>query len=238
MVLKNKKCKSKTRCVGTRPSLNTFAFAFAAFTVLLAYVNKYHNLPIAAYAFFLLFSSMQLIEAGVWLTLNRKDGPDWNRVLSIIGFIAIALEPLVSLLRIQNSTLRNRLLLAYVIFALITCVSLIGSMDFRTLPAANGHLEWKWLSPVFESPIGWCIILIWLTFLIIPLLQSQAYLATAFLLGVFTLSIITFYRERTIGSIWCWIVNLVFVKILIDILFLQPCIAHFPHGFNYGKNKN
>ena len=213
-------------CWNATVSLNTFAFAL--FAVALAYVNKYNDTPLAVYGMYLLFASMQLIEGGVWLTLNRADGAQWNRALSIVGFVVISLQPLVSLLTIRGrDALRAKLLLAYVAFLAVTCVYVltVASTDFRTLPASNGHLDWKWLSPMFESSVGWCITLVWLTFLLLPWLLNRTYFSLAFILAAFVVSVVAFYKARTIGSMWCWIANLVFLKIVFDILFLQPCMS-------------
>jgi len=212
-------------CWNATVSLNTYAFAL--FTIALAYVNKYRDTPLAVFAVLLLFSSIQLVEGGVWLTL---DDARWNRLLSMVAFAIIALEPaaMIATLGRKHATLRRWLFGAYAAFVaayLAWMTLVVGGFDFRTLPASNGHLEWKWLTPAFTTAVGWTGTLIWLAFFLAPSLLNGAYVAFAALLATFAASVALFYPAHTIGTMWCWVANLIFVKMLFDLLFMQPCMV-------------
>ena len=211
----------KWMCWNATVSLNTYAFAI--FTIVFAIVNKYYKNNEAAYGILFVFASMQLVEGMVWLTLSN--GQNWNRALSMAAFALIVLEPLVQLLTIRgHPQLRNWLLVAYAVFSVVVFFSMTH-IDFRMIPAANGHLEWKWINPFFETAVGWCILLIWLTFFMLPPLINRTYLAFAFMLGTFILSVACFIKGHTAGSMWCWMSNIIFVYITVNILFIQPCLV-------------
>lgn len=210
-------------CWNATVSLNTFAFAL--FVIVLAYVNSYASLTVCA--LYLLFAGIQLVEGLVWLTLDTNGG--WNVALAVAAYVIIWLQPIASLLSVRGrDALRNKLAIAYVgsMLALSIAWWLWDSSptDFRMVPSSNGHLEWKWMSPLFGSPIGIAMISLWLFFFLLPAWLNGTYHMLVLGLVTFFISLYTFAQARTVGSMWCWIANLLFVVILLDILFMQPCM--------------
>ena len=206
-------------------SLNTFAFAL--FTIVLAKINDYNHYPLTVYLFYLSFATMQLLEGLVWLTLNRTR---WNVALSVATLTLILLQPVASLMTIEKrKDLRSKLLVAYGAFVvvLLAWALLTISMDFRMVPAPNGHLEWKWLTQILETPVGLSLFAVWFLFFILPSALNGSIIAFACIAFTCAASLFTFYQARTFGSLWCWVSNVVFVAIMLDMLFLQPCMKPY-----------
>ena len=210
-------------CWNATVSLNTFAFAM--FTMVLAGLNKYRGYELSMYIFYLSFACMQLVEGVTWLTL---DDPSWNAALSVAALALVILQPAASIMTIAESSAatRNRLIMAYGVFVLLLIAWMVTSTtstDYRMVRASNGHLEWKWLSPIFEPGVGLAFLVGWMCFFLLPQVVNRSIVGFSFLLGTFLLSVYTYHDARTIGSMWCWIANVAFVKVLLDILFFQPC---------------
>jgi hypothetical protein len=98
--------------------------------------------------------------------------------------------------------------LAYVgYFSLYLCLSL-STTEFTMVKAPNGHLRWNWLT---KSPL---LISIWLAFLLLPFLYTKRYLLFVFLLIPVLISLYTYYKDNTWGSMWCWFSNIYSVYLL------------------------
>lgn len=187
-------------CWNASISINTYIFT--TFASLFAYYNNVIN--IYNLLFIQSVAVMQLVEYFVW---SKTFSNMW---LSIIGLIIVLIQPIFSILQISiNNKYRNWLLGLYLIAVFIQygIVNPWNNIDFQTIPAKNGHLKWKWtLTTIFGS--------IWSIFLLFPLWINKYYIPFWFGLFTFLYFAIKNNGTYTVGSMWCWIANLVSIFII------------------------
>ena len=194
-------------CWNQSVSLNTFLFGL--FAVSLGLYNKVIK-PLDALGA-MSFISMQLLEFFAWRNLGNKETISF---LSKIGLGLILSQPLlVHLGRIKN----NIIPLAYIVGVLVFFTS--HTTTFSMQKAANGHLAWTWLStpPVFIGA--------WLMFFLLPFLYTKEYLFFLVLTFTVLISLYTYYKDNTWGSMWCWIANIYSVYLLYLVFSKDLCLA-------------
>jgi hypothetical protein len=192
-------------CWNQSVSLNTFFFGL--FAVSLALYNRVISLISGLGA--MSFISMQLIEYFAWRNLGNKETLS---VLSKLGLGLILSQPLVvHASRVQNFAIS----LVYVVCILLFFSS--HTITFSMHKAANGHLAWSWLptSPLFIS--------LWLMFFLLPFLYTKEYLFFFTLLLTVLLSLYTYYKDNTWGSMWCWVANIYSVYLMVLIFGKDLC---------------
>lgn len=189
-------------CWNSKVSLNTFLFS--AFGISLAYFNNIINF--FDFLYFFAFSSMQLVEYFTWENLNNKI---MNKFLSQIGLFLIVIQVPLFILYPDNVETNLKILLIgiYSIFALF--VLFYYPIQFSMNKAPNGHLAWNWLN--FPDHI----IFIWLSFILGLTLYKKEYLNFCiYFITIFSIYY-TYYKTNTWGSLWCWISNLLALKLII-----------------------
>lgn len=195
-------------CWSAAVSLETFSLA--CYGAILGWWTGY--LPISFLLFLMSFSSMQLIEAGLWTKLSDVQ---WNRTLSMIGLLVIILQPLLSISTMQPGNAQKYMLFIYAAFIAVYVIFVLPSTVFKTRVASNGHLLWEWLRP----PV-W-IVATWIFLLVAPLYLRPIYHRRAafwFTSAAVAVSLFFFYSAGTWGSVWCWISNVVWLYIIADIV--------------------
>jgi hypothetical protein len=206
-------------------SLNTFLFA--CFALVFIYItNTYTRYKTPTFdnplVYLLVFfvSSMQLLEYFIWKNLNNKP---MNTFLSKLGLLLIFLQIFSIILLIDNEKYKYVLLFCFLLFSFTSYVykSLYSPFVFKTIISKNGHLSWEWLR--FDG-IEKIILLVGLLFyLISALLIKSVSLSNVYIGGLFfLLSYLFLKKDNTYGSMWCWLINLLLLKSLIDILIIQP----------------
>lgn len=191
-------------CWNAKVSLNTFLFSL--FGTLFAYFNnvigKFETL------YYVSVISMQLIEYFTWKNLNNHK---INKFLSKVGLFLIFIQVPFFILHLYRITTQTKMLLiiVYLIFALL--VKLNYPIDFSMNEAPNGHLTWNWLN----YPIH--IIIIWLSFIFGGIFYQKEYFK--FSIYFITISAIyyTYNKTNTWGSLWCWIVNILALKLIFQV---------------------
>lgn len=206
-------------CWNQYVSMNTFIFGIFGLLII-AFNNKYSNYKINffnnsyAYLFMLAFILMQFVEFILWRNLDNRI---INNVVSILGFLLLSIQPMTSLLLLNNIPLRNKLLLAYSIPAFIFVVYNLLSTNIHTVLSSSGHLAWKWT--------GYKNILItipfYLFFLFFPLVYNKYYSSLLILLLYF-IFIYYFGKDGSSGSIWCLTVNSTVLYFLLQVLVVMP----------------
>lgn len=200
-------------CWSAEVSMNTFLFA--SFVAALAYWNG--TVAPLDIAFGIAFSSMQLIEYFLWRSISANDRA-MNELWSKIGFVLIFfVQPILSMLRIDEAVKRNWALGLYGVFAAVSLSALypVWRVDFSTERADNGHLRWNWLNvPLWMA-------LIWLAFLFSYILINNTNGVLGSIASVAVYFAIPFgvsywlYRETgTWGSMWCHFSNILFLYYL------------------------
>ena len=191
-------------CWNADVSLNTFLFSL--FGISFAYFNN----VIGGFEFlyFISFISMQLLEYFTWKNLNDRH---LNNLLSKFGAFLIFIQiPLfiLSYNKVDNN-LKYSLIGLYLVFVFLTI--LYFPIDFSMNRAPNGHLAWNWLDfPTF-------IIFIWLSFILGLILYQKLY-AEFIIYSVIIVSIYyTYYKTNTWGSLWCWIANILALKLIVQV---------------------
>jgi hypothetical protein len=199
-------------CWNEKVSMNTFLFSM--FAASMALKNGVVTTPDGL--FYIFFSSMQLVEYFLWKNLNNKRG---NEFWSKVGFLLIALQPVVSLLATEDQTTRNVGLGLYILGAvfLLTVVKPLGTIDFSSHRAPNGHLAWNWID--FPK----LVLLAYVVFQFISLFFNKRYLRFGLQMTTVALIYLTYIQSGTWGSMWCWISNGVGLYLLLKVFRNSMC---------------
>ena len=211
-------------CWNQYVSLNTFLFS-AFVLVLIVYNNKYSPYKldelnsIYTYFFLMSFFVMQLIEFFIWRNLNNKD---LNKLFSNLGALLLLLQPVASLTMLKDIDLRNKMLTLYVIPAFSYFIYEFVNKDFLTVVSKTGHLKWDWLDVSGNKRI---LLIAWLFFLFFSLFYNKYYLAVTYTVVLLIISLYSYQKDGSFGSLWCWSINslmLFFViKLLVILLYKQ-----------------
>lgn len=180
-------------CWNATVSLNTFLFSL--FITIISYYNNVITLPYALY--FCSFFTMQLIEYFIWKGYN-------NRLFSLLGLIAILSQPIFALMIINDNYTKIVLISLYIILSVIY-YTINNNVDFSTVIAKNGHLKWNWFGE------GLLFNIIWASFMLIAVVYTQNIYILLFFTISYAICYYTYYKYGSIGSMWCWFANLVFV---------------------------
>lgn len=213
-------------CWNQEVSLNTFLFSSGV--LLLIAMNRQGQYKIKEFTniwFYPLVLSiilMQLIEYFIWKHMNSRIANQW---FSILGFILILSQPCFSLMTIpiDQTTLRNKLLIVYALCCIVFLYLVFTQrlLEFRTNVACNGHLQWHWLRPL-NSDIGRLFLLVWICFFLYPHIVAGRKNFTICAIITLLLSIYTFNKYNTWGSMWCWIANIMMLSFAFELLILLP----------------
>ena len=152
-------------------------------------------MPISILFFCLTIVLMQLVEYAVWSELSD------NRTLSLLASWLLWLQPVASVFLLPDSPLRNALFASYVGLS-----ALVGDAqmkdDYSMTRAPNGHLAWNWL------PTHPARLVVYFSFLFVPALLVGQYAYALLAAVTLVVSVFTYWKDNTWGSMWCWIVNL------------------------------
>jgi hypothetical protein len=229
-------------CWNQYVSINTFVFGIFGL-LFIFFNNTYSDYKLDffknpyAYLFMLSFVFMQLFEFILWRNLDpfptgfKSDNvrfcsvgysgtPGVNNFTSILGFLLLSIQPVASLLLLNNIQLRNKLLLAYSIPAFMFVVYNVLVANIHTVLSPSGHLAWKWTF-YKNRLLSWFIIPFYLFFLFFSLLYNKYY-ESLFSLLLFFIFIYYFGKDGSSGSIWCLSVNLIILYFLLQILIVMP----------------
>ena len=205
-------------CWNENVSLNTFLFS--SFVLLLILYNNtftqykiehLHNLWI--YLFFISFISMQLIEFFIWRNISNTF---YNHIFSTLAAMTILIQPLITLMILPNTSLRNNLQLAYSIIFIPYFIYKFITNNMVSRISNKGHLEWLFFDTNLLLYFGWVF------FFLFSFIYTQK--ISGFLFGVlfFFISCYNYYKDKTIGSMWCWIINSMMIYYAFYLLFYLP----------------
>jgi hypothetical protein len=212
-------------CWNQYVSINTFIFS-AFVLLLIVYNNKYSPYKIeevnSVYAYFFLMSffTMQLIEFFLWRNLNDKE---LNKLFSILGALLLLLQPVASLMLLKDITLRNKMLTIYGIPAFSYFIYEATSKDFLTEVSKYGHLKWNWVNLNGNKQI---LFWGWLFFLFFSIFYNKQYLSFVYTLALLIISLYSYTKDGSYGSLWCWSINSLMLFYAIKILVILPYTQH------------
>lgn len=205
-------------CWNSEVSMNTFAFSMFVL-ILMIYNNNYtkYKMPgigFHEYIFCFSFIIMQLNEFFLWKTVNNAF---YNQLFSITGAMILLLQPIASIYLIQNNvTLRNNLLVAYLLGAIPYLMYRLISFKMHTTISPLKHLDWHYFAlPPF-------LLAIWFFFLMSGVLHKKNWILLFF--GLFTI-LVSYYcynKDGTVSSMWCWSLNSVMIYYAVYLLLYLP----------------
>lgn len=179
-------------CWNADVSLKSFAVGVLSILIGIAY-----RVPLSLLFFCGTIICMQLIEYIVWSNIADKRV---NEKASYAAIALLALQPVASILTVESTSLQVSLLLGYIIASSLSIV--VSAPKVYTMTQAdNGHLAWNWLENSQSS------LVIYFVFLLIPLFFNRAFILLGVSLLTLFISVYTYHKENTWGSMWCWIVN-------------------------------
>jgi hypothetical protein len=198
-------------CWNEHVSLNTFLFS-SFVLALIIYNNLYtpykikeiHSL--AAYLFLISIILMQLVEFFLWRNLNT----DYNLILGRLGLWLLLLQPVFSLSLIQWVELREWMTVLYIFWVLT-----LGNLSVeKTVLDTTGHLRCGFFKDFNLFAMGWIVFLF-----IGPVYRGlwiEVFLASV--VGLITL----YLYPGTRGSMWQWVVNILFLYYICILLLVLP----------------
>ena len=189
-------------------SLNTFLFS-SFVLLLIIYNNTYTQYKIKeldniwAYLFFVSFILMQLIEYFIWRNVNE---PIYNNLFSIMATLLLIMQPIASAMLITNNTVRTNILSLYLVLTIPLTIYRLFTKKINSTVSPLNHLKWNFI--LYEnSIIEKIFFLVWFIFFLFPLFYEGKTLGLLFGLLTFIIILYNYYKDKTVGSMWCWVVN-------------------------------
>ena len=205
-------------CWNEHVSLNTFLFS-SFVLLLILYNNTYTQYKIKyfdsvwIYLFFVSFISMQLVEVFIWRNIDNKL---YNHIFSTMAAMLIFIQPIVSLMILSNIPLRNKLLVAYLVVFIPYFAYMFITNQMKSSISNKGHLIWWFLGPNMLLLFGWVF------FFLFSFIYTQTFYGFLFGAVLLCISFYNYYNDKTIGSMWCWVVNSVMIYYAFYLLFYLP----------------
>jgi len=153
------------------------------------------SLPILIFCFTIV--AMQFIEYIVW---SYYDDEDINRKASIAAATLLWLQPIASILLLPNP---STALLAYIPLSIIGHI-ITTKKDYSMKRAENGHLAWNFLTKDIQTVFA---LIVYFIFLFTPILLTLNKELLAISIATLALSLYSYWKSNTWGSMWCWLVN-------------------------------
>jgi hypothetical protein len=193
-------------------SLNTFLFS--SFVLLLIFYNneftqykikEFYNIWV--YLFFISFILMQLIEYFIWVNINN---PILNKIFTSFAILLLFAQPIASGMLISNNIVRSNFMYFYLIFSIPLLIYKFITNNIHSSLTPYKHLHWNFAF-INDSTINKLLRSIWIGFFLFPLFYER--LLFAFLFGILTLAVIfyNYYKDNSVGSMWCWVVNSIMI---------------------------
>lgn len=205
-------------CWNESVSLNTFLFS-SFVLILIIYNNCCTKYKIQElnntwmYIFFASFIFMQLIEFFIWKNINNKF---YNNLFSITGVLLLFIQPVASIMILENIELRNLLLTSYLSIAIPYLIYIFCTKYIHSVVSKYGHLKWI----VFQNPsIVW---IIWLFFFLFSFVHEKKWRGLMFAFITLIISFLNYVNDETMASMWCWIVNSVMIYYAAYLLIYLP----------------
>lgn len=205
-------------CWNEHVSLNTFLFSMFVLLLIL-YNNTYTQYKIAyfnnmwMYVFFISFISMQLVEFFIWRNINNSA---YNHIFSMIAAMLLVIQPFASLMLIPNILLRNYLLVAYLVLFIPYFTYKFITNNMKCEISNKGHLKWLFFDGNILLYFGW------LFFVLFSFFYIHDYKSILFGIILLLISCYNYYNDKSIGSMWCWIVNSIMIFHAFVLLFYLP----------------
>jgi hypothetical protein len=191
--------------------------------LLIIYNNKYTQYKIQfiegldniwAYIFMFSFIFMQLIEFFIWKNINN---PTLNSFFSILAYILLVIQPMASIMLLSNN-IRMYMLIPYILLFIPFCVYMFITKKMNSSETKLNHLHWNILLKDNET----ILIITWLFFFLFPLLYRGSILGFIFSSLTLLIIVYNYYKDKSFGSMWCWVVNSLMIYFAAYLLFYLP----------------
>jgi len=205
-------------CWNASVSINTFLFS-SFVLALIVYNNSYTKYKIHEvndtwmYLFILSFVFMQLIEFFLWRNINNKF---YNNLFSICAVLLLFCQPIASLMILQNVSLRNMLLIVYLLGAIPYSIYQFSRRYIHTTISKGGHLHWNFFTSYVSS---W---MFWLFFLFFSLFYERKPTWFVFMLFTLYISYLNYMKDESLGTMWCWGLNSIMIYYALYLLIYLP----------------
>lgn len=198
-------------CWNPQVSMNTFLLGL--FGVALAAFNKYDPLKLV---YIMSFVSMQLVEFFLWVYLKNKR---LNQFFSVIAFSLVMFQPIAAALLLYRTSPRAMMIIITLYLSTLLLIKLIipthPKTKFLTTIAPNGHLLWNWLTQ-YTNPV---LVITYMITVFTSLALAREWLFFTLAAITLAISVYTYYKDNTWGSMWCWISNIIILIIIAKIVF-------------------
>jgi hypothetical protein len=122
---------------------------------------------------------------------------------------------------LSNLTVRNILLVPYIIFGIPYLINIIKSKDINTTVSKKGHLVWNNMNIIFNGMImNHFLFFLFIFLLLFSFFYEGKIMYLIF--GFITLMVFLYKEYNSAGSMWCWIMNSISMYLLTYILFYLP----------------
>lgn len=182
-------------CWNAEVSLQSFLLGIFAISIGIIFKMSFSVL-----IFCLTIVLMQLIEYIVW---TNYENDEINQAASIAAAGLLWLQPIASIFTLGTSNLQVMFLIPYFLVS-ISIGFFFKRKEYAMKRAPNGHLEWKWLT---KEPSTYISLAIYFLFLLVPLFMAGNIELLFLAITTLVLSLYSFWKDNTWGSMWCWIVN-------------------------------
>jgi len=198
-------------CWNAEVSLNTFIFGvISAIIVLLLDQN---HLPMVILLLSITF--MQLVEYFAWRNINNKEA---IKLISLSGMCLILLQIIIINIIYLQGNERIIILILILLLSLVVLVYDINNNKLSMEKAVNGHLTWEWAN--VPIPI---LIMVFIFYLYGGLKKRD--LSFIFVSILLIISLYSYYKYKTWGSMWCYFLNILWVfliaKLLLNKIYLK-----------------
>jgi hypothetical protein len=207
-------------CWNKEVSLNTFLFS--SFVLgLIMYNNAYTQYKIDDFnniyvcIFFVSFISIQLVEYFIWVNVNN---PFYNNIFTSLAALLLLSQPIASSMLINSEIVRKRILYIYLLFIILTSFYKLNIKKINSSVSKLGHLQWN---EIFINN-NLAFTFIWTFFFLFPLFYEKYNFSLIFGLLTFMITMYKFYKDKTFGSMWCWVVNSIMIYHAVYLLIYLP----------------
>ena len=132
--------------------------------------------------------------------------------------LLILIQPVASLMILQNTQLRNLLITTYLSFVIPFSIYKFSSTHLHTVVSKQGHLNWMFFGP---NPITFTL---WLFFFLFVFFYEKIWIGILFGLLSLLIAYINFANDGTAGSIWCWSINSIMIYYACYLLLYLPLL--------------
>jgi len=178
------------------------------------------------YLFLVSFVTMQLLEFFAWRNMKNRSV---NLFLSAMISLLLFLQPIASLMLVENESIKTTLIVWYIVFSFLVFLVEIYIKREKSWAALeksilisvspSGHLQWKQTdNPLFDN----LTVFVWMCFFLFSFFYNGEFATILFALFLLAASIYGYYKDGSYKSMWCWIVNSFFLYFAFYLLIQAP----------------